>query len=338
MRFLRRGGDTPPDGDFWTWWTNGRDRVARAITSGGFDQALVNEIARAVRTVHDSMAWELALGRAAEHAFCLSPEGRPDLRQAALRWLAAAPAPDATWEYHASKQAAPSLRRLDVAGRTFELNEMRAISSWDPSRRRVDVKLWHPGFEGAPDPVRLQVGFVFLDNLLGEDDVERWIGRIDLLTLPAGGRTPDELRAEVDRRRTEPAGDESWVLGTLQGSGGRETIVLADAALKRIDHPFADHHVEIGVVLEGPGGLPDDAEAAALNAQEDDLVARLRDVAVYAGRTTTPGLRAMHFVAEDPELIRPAIDAWAAGLPAHRIRVNVAHDMEWSFQRDLGLR
>ena len=113
----------------------------------------------------------------------------------------------------------------------------------------------------------------------------------------------------------EPAGDESWVLGTIQGSAGRETIVLADAALKRIDHPFADHHVEIGVVLEGPGGLPDDAEAAALNAEEDDLVARLRGVAVYAGRTTAPGLRAMHFVAEDPELMRPAIDAWAEGLP-----------------------
>jgi hypothetical protein len=70
VRFFRRG-ETRPDGDFWTWWTSGRDRGARAITSGGFDRVLVNDITRAVRTVHAAMAWELAPSRAAEHAFRL---------------------------------------------------------------------------------------------------------------------------------------------------------------------------------------------------------------------------------------------------------------------------
>jgi hypothetical protein len=46
----------------------------------------------------------------------------------------------------------------------------------------------------------------------------------------------------------------------------------------------------------------------------------------------------MHFVADDPERMRPAIDGWAEGLPPRRIKVNFAHDMEWSFQKDLGLR
>jgi len=91
-----------------------------------------------------------------------------------------------------------------------------------------------------------------------------WIGRIDLLDARTSGRTPDELKAEIDRRRNESGGDETWVLGSGDGPGGRQTVVLADASLKRIDHPFADHHVEIGVVLQGPGGPRDDAEAAAL--------------------------------------------------------------------------
>jgi hypothetical protein len=334
MRFFRRD-DGPAD--FWSWWADGRDRVAAAIAGGGFDEGLVDDISRAVRTIDPAMAWELAPGRAAEHAFCISPEGNPELRQAALRWLATAPPADSKWEYHASRQPSPALQSLEVGGFRVELGEMRAISSWDASRRRVDVRLWHPMFPQLPDPVRLQVGFLFLDNLLGEDDVERWVGQIDLLEAPTGGRTPDELRAEILRRRDEPGGDETWVLAT-RGDPGRETIVLANAALKRIDHPWADHHAEIGVVLDGPGGLPDDAEAAALNAEEDDLIGRLEDVAVYAGRQTTPGLRAMHFVAQDPEAMKPAIDAWAETLPPRRIKVNFQHDVGWEFQRDLGVR
>lgn len=345
MRFLKRGPDEPDAGDFWAWWTGGRDRVARAIGTGGFDAKLVEDISRAVRTIHPGMAWELAPGRTAQHAFCISPEGNAEIRQAALRWLAAAPSADATWEYHASKQAAPRLMGLEIANWRFDLEEMQAIASWDPTRGRVDVRLWHPRFAEVPEGVKLQVGFVFMDSLLGEDDVERWVGEIDLLEAPTGDRTPAELKAEVERHKAEPAGDETWVLRERTGPSGRVEIVLANAALKRIDHPFADHHVEIAVVLAADR-LPDDAEAAALNAEEDNLVARLDRIAVYAGRTTTPGQRTMHFVAEDPDRMRPAIDAWAEGLPdalaegqpPRRLKVNFEHDMDWSFQRALGVR
>jgi hypothetical protein len=346
MRFFNRGASAPePAGDFWTWWSGGRHRVAGAIADGGFDARLIGEINGAVSTIHPRMAWELAPGRTAQHAFCISPEGDPELRQAALRWLASAPLPDSPWEYHASKQAASKLMGLEIGKRRFDLEEMRAIASWNPSRRRIDVRLWHPLFDAVPADVRLQVGFIFLDKLLGEDDVERWIGAIDLLEAPTGGRTPAELKAEVERRAGEPAGDGSWVLGERTGPGGQVEIVRANAALKRIDHPFADHHVEIAVVWEGASALPSDAEAAVLDTEEEDLVARLDGVAVFVGRTTTPGRRTMHFVAEDPDRMRPAIDGWAEGLPdslaeglpPRRIKVNFERDMAWSFKGRLGI-
>src|SRR5437762_1594245 len=136
MRFFKRGPAEPEaTGDFWTWWSGARDRVAAAIPGGGFDQRLVADISRAVEGIHRGMAWELAPGQQAQHAFCISPEGNAELRQAALRWLASAPPPDATWEYHASKQAASSPNVMQVAGRRFDLGEMRAIASWDPARR-----------------------------------------------------------------------------------------------------------------------------------------------------------------------------------------------------------
>jgi hypothetical protein len=69
MRFFSRGRSAPePTGDFWTWWTAGRHRVAQAIADGGCDARLVEEINGAVKTMHPGMAWELAAGRTARHA------------------------------------------------------------------------------------------------------------------------------------------------------------------------------------------------------------------------------------------------------------------------------
>lgn len=334
MRLFRR--DPAPPADFWTWWAEARERIAAAIDGRALDEKVVQDIGRGVRTVHRDMAWELAPGRTARHAFCLLPEGRADLRKVALGWLASAPPADATWEYHASRQPSAEARTLEIAGAMVDLGEIVAITSWDAARRRVDVRLWHPAFDRLPQPARIQVGFLFLDNLLGEDEVERWIGSIDLLEAPTGGRTPAELMAEIDRHRAEPATDESWILGELDGPGGH-AIVMADAALKRIDHPFADQHVEITVVLED-GGLPDDALAAALNVEEDDLVARMAGTAVYAGRTTRPGARTMHLVAADLDAVKTVIDAWALALPPRRIKVGFEADMDWTFRgRELGL-
>ena len=307
---------------------------------------LVEDISRAVRTIHPGMAWELGAGRTAQHAFCVSPEGSAELRQVALRWLAEAPPPDATWEFYASKQAARSVSGLRVGGVQFDLQEMRAIASWDSVRQRVDVKLWHPEFARVPGAVRIQVGFLFLDNLLGEDGVERWVGQIDLLEAPVGGRTPAELKDEIERRSAESAGDDRWVLSRRTRPDGVVEIIVADASLKRIDHPFADRHAIVRILAGDERWLPNAEEAEVLATEEKDLESRLDGIAIFAGRTTAPGQRALHFVAEDTDRMKPAIDAWAAalpdslteGAPPRRIKVDFGTDMDWSFQKALGVR
>ena len=77
--------------EFWKWWPGARDGIAKAIVSGAFDDRIVNDITKHVQRVHPQMAWELQPGSQAAHAFCLSPEGNPELRQVALRWLERAP-------------------------------------------------------------------------------------------------------------------------------------------------------------------------------------------------------------------------------------------------------
>jgi hypothetical protein len=343
MFFFGRNRFDDPSAEFWKWWPGARDRIARSIVTGTYDNRLIGEITKHVRRVHREMAWELQPGTAAAHAFCLSPEGDPERRQVALRWLESAPKADTTWEYHASKPPAASLMSLQVGGSQFDLQAMRASASWDPTRRLVDVRLWHPGFERVGDEVRMQVGFLFLDHLLGEDGVERWIGRIDLLGEPPDGLSPAELKGLVERHAAEPPTGDSWQVGEVRRPDGSPAIVAVDAALKRIDHPFHDLHVWVRM-LWGAERHPTDTESAQLEAEEDEFLRRMGDAAILAARVTVPGMRIWHFVTRDFDTMKPAIDGWAAwlpdalspGLPQRRLQIDGGGDMTWAFRHDLG--
>ena len=330
--------------EFWKWWPSARERIATSIVSGTFDNRLANEVTKNVRRVHPEMAWELQPGQQAAHAFCLSSEGDPERRQFALRWLKNAPKPDATWEYHASKQPAKSLMTLMVDGAAFDLQEMRASTTWDATQHLVHVRLWHPRFADVAEQVRMQAAFLFLDHLLGEDDVERWIGAIELFEAPTDGRTPAELKAEVERRAAEPAQD-AWVNGERTRPDGQVEFIVGNASLKRIDYPFHDTWVWVRM-LWGADRYPTDTEAPMLEAEEDDFLRRMGDRAILAARVTEPGSRTWHFVTPDFEKMRPAIDGWAAaipdqltaGLPQRRLKIDGGSDVHWSFLRELGVR
>jgi hypothetical protein len=333
MRFLRKQGPAQ-DGGFWAWWSQARPRIEHAIEQGSFDRRLVDEISRSVKAIDPRLAWEFSKGRQARHAFTVTPEGNAMSRPAALTWLASAPEADTTWEFHASRQPSQDPGSFEVAGHRFDVDAVRAIASWDDQRLRADVRLWHPAWPEVPDIVRQQVAFLFLDELLGEDDVERWIGRIDLLDAPTAGLARDELRGFIRARAVDGNGD-TWVVGEREDHRGQVEVVIANAALKRIDLPFADQHVGISIALDG---MPKDALAEELNAAEDRLVALLGPDGALAGRTTSAFGRVMHFVAEDPDRVRQAIDTWAQELPPWRIAVNLEHDPTWEFQRSLGVR
>ena len=122
MRLLRRGPSGPDPNAipaFWAWWDGARDRTAAAIARGD-PGSMVDEISSAVHAIDPRLAWELAPGATAQHALVVTPEGDPAVRALALRWRDAAPPPDATWEYHPSRQPSP-LGRLALGGVDVDL-------------------------------------------------------------------------------------------------------------------------------------------------------------------------------------------------------------------------
>jgi hypothetical protein len=332
MRFLRRGGQDEDLGTriaaFWTWWAGAKGGLDADLAAGRLP-GRVDEIGRRVSAIHPKLAWEMAPGRVARHMFVVSPEGNPEVRPVALAWAAAAPPPDATWEYHPSRQAGePGV--IGVGPARVDLAGVRATTGWDEDAELLSVRLWHPAFDGLPDPVRHQVAFLFLDNLLGEDDVERWIGAIETDPAAAGGLSRDALRDLVAGHAAAATG-ERWIIAEVQDGRGGRVILRLNRALKRIDHPDAGHHLA-ATVERGLDQLAGSPELAVVETAEDQLVDALKRVAVEAARLTERRRRTTHFVCADAARAVDVARAWA---DAHRqlgASATVEADPRWDFR------
>ena len=333
MRFFKgkaSAGAAESIAAFWTWWASAKDRVAAGIADGSV-QGLVDEISRQVSAIDQRLAWELAKGASSQHALVVTPEGNPAIRALALDWLASAPPPDAVWEYHASRQPS-AFGRMEMGGTSVDFDAYRAIAGWDDTRQRVDVRLWNPGLAAADPGLRMQAGFLFLDNLLGEDNVERWVGEIDVLEAPVEGRTPEELRAEIDRRAAEATG-ESWTLA--QRSDG--ALVRVNMAVKPIDHPYRSTSLVV-TVDRGMEQLANSPELQELDDAEERLVEAVEAAdSVFIGHITERRRRLIQFMCADGERAKVVADAWCAAERRFGPKASVKPDPAWSFRREFGL-
>jgi hypothetical protein len=249
------------DGDgiaaFWAWWAGRKYAVAAAIEAGTVVE-LVEEISSAVKAIDNGLAWELGPGHSAKHSFCVSSEGDISLRPTTQRWLISAPSPDETWEYLAARQGG-KLLVLEVGPAKLNQEDFRIGIVPDEGRRRLNVALFHPGHAGLPREAQLQSAFLFLDHCLGEDDVERWVGHVELAeTEPAGAVSPDGLLQAVEAMRSM-AGNLTFSLLRGQDARGKPVIVSAVMSLKKIDYLFHDSHG--GVVFPLGSGWPPDQNA-----------------------------------------------------------------------------
>ena len=113
----------------------GEARIRAAIEDRKLDEALIAEVTAKVQAVDPKLNWELGPGGTAQHALCLSSGGDPELRRLTARWLRAAPATDAVWEFHPARRGAPGLSdaKLQIGEHIVPLAEMRFTVTIDPT-------------------------------------------------------------------------------------------------------------------------------------------------------------------------------------------------------------
>lgn len=292
---------------------------------------LIERMNEHVSAIHPDLDWETGQGRTSEHHLCLSGVGDARLRLVAERWLRRAPPADDTWEFHAARQPGDVAGgALTMDGKEVDFDRMTVAITIDEEHERMNVVVYHPMFSAMPERLRTRFVFLALDNALGEDDVERWVGSIDaVIAEPPGVIDLADLPARV-QALAETSTGESWAV--LRGEReGRPIFVTVNRAIKRVDHLMFDQHTEVVFTLLSPSedGLTESAEADELNLLEDRLLEALGDHAVYIGRETWNGRRSMHLHVMDSGPAAAIIDRFARSMVGREVSAVPSPDPQW---------
>lgn len=325
---------------FWKWWPAIRPRIEAAIDGAGFDQPLVKEINDRVVAIREGLDWELAPGTQAKHAFCLSAKGDPEARLVTETWRARGPAPDETWEFHGARRSGPgrSQMALEIDGQSFKFHEFQVALELDPTRERVHGTYFHPAFKRIEDDkLRFTATYLTLDGVLGEDEVERWLGVIETSRMaPTNAQPMDNLLAAVEELRRTATGEQFVV---CKGDAeGLPAFAIVNLALKRVDHLLACMHGEIDIEVrdQTPEQLPTEAENERLGAMEDELLKSLGASAIFFGRETRRGRRILHLFAPDDGPAASTVERWQKAHAPRAIEATWTRDPTWDVQRRFG--
>ena len=153
------------------------------------------------------------------------------------------------------------------------------------------------------DKSPLQVSFLVIDWVLGEDGVERWVG--DVETTGIGGTataSASDLEAAVNEMAAQ-ARPEKWVLMAGTTRGGVRIVVRARRPLHWLDHPIFDLHTEVRLAYEDKreDGLPTVASLDLLRGIEDDISAALGIRGILVAHETVAGTRLLHYYSDSED-------------------------------------
>jgi Family of unknown function (DUF695) len=318
--------------EFWRWWTAEGARHCAHLLDGGNLPAVEPVIGPAVDRLHPGLAWEVGPGRSGGWRLVVTAAGEPRLRATARRWLLAAPAPDGQWEYADTRQPAADAEfgRLRVGATEIAFADLRTGWRVDEDRVRVDVGVHHPLFASLDDELRLEITFLALDSLLGEEAVELWVGRIAaVVDEPPGATTLAPLRAAVRSLAARHAGPEHpWQILQATDGAGRPLLAVVRLPLTSAAAPQLDVHVRVELPYSAAeSGLPEEAALDRLRELEDRIELALGDDGRVTAHESSDGIRTLHVYVDRTTDGATRVAAAAAGYPG--ARTEVADDPGW---------
>ena len=282
---------------FWGWWDlEGSASIADSIAAG--DYAHVPSLLSARTSMIDpELEWELGVGVGSKYSLTVTAGGLAALRPLAERWKRAAPASCETWQYSAARERVPDPagKVLEFAGHRFTLADSRWSLRLDERRSCVDVGIWHPAFAALSSADRGTVAFLFLDWMLGEDGVERWVGEVEFDAVLENGYPHTSLLQAIEHVAST-MGERTWVQLRSRTSIGTPVVATARRPLRWIDRPDFDLHsaVRVSYLDRDAEGLPNPGAEDWLRQFEDALVGSLGNRAMLLATKTAEGHRTLY--------------------------------------------
>lgn len=164
--------------EFWVWFQGSAPRLARLYEAKNLER-LSKEMNRRLDAISEELPWEIGPGRERRYSLTFSPEGNHRLFVLVQRVLRHAPDLP-SWELHSSRQPRPPLRvvKLPERGLSFRTERWRFVPETDARIRRIHLTILDTGLASAERDASLKAVSIFLDQFLGENTVEDWLGTI----------------------------------------------------------------------------------------------------------------------------------------------------------------
>ncbi|MEE9312789.1 MAG: hypothetical protein V3V10_10315 [Planctomycetota bacterium] len=320
---------------FWDYWAKNSAALAKAIHTVG-DTKWQEIVTKLVKGICESMAWEMGRGLESQHHFCLSSEGDIELRIIAERWLQSKLPKNEFWEFHTARQGQYSHGQGIQMGEgedEFEFDDFRIQIELDEHTARGHLKVFHPLFENMRDENdRVRITFIVLDNVIGEDDVENWVGAVETSQLPI----PNGIGLGDLREALLPIMGQEDVWSQLESKGPEGVVfVVANLSLKRLHHIFHSTSLVVTVEFTEDDLSQEENSLDGLNALEDDLERILDKQAIFVGHETLINVhrRVMFFhVIDSPEL-RQTMAGWLAANNTWDMKAEYDYDPQWEILR-----
>lgn len=160
---------------FWQWFSLHAEEFGQLLEHHK-TETLYSEIDAWVKTLHPGLRWEAGPGLVKPYSLTITFGGDPWLTELAKQVVRAAPVL-ANWEFYSSKQRRkpPPVILFGKPPREFIPSEWRFSVV---RRDRIDLTFFDDLLASVDEKTALGVVFVYLDALLGEDEVEKKIGDI----------------------------------------------------------------------------------------------------------------------------------------------------------------
>ncbi|MBT2549678.1 DUF695 domain-containing protein [Arthrobacter sp. ISL-65] len=286
-----------------------------------------------VMAIHPELRWETGPGARSQHRLCVTGGGDPRLRVLAERWRRAAPPPTETWEFAAAREPQPGMLTgtLEGLAQPVDLGLARIAVDWDDRSALAELTVYHPAFTRMSTNDCRLAGRLLVDWLLGEDDVQRWVGALNVARTDPRDSQPAAVVPEFFQAVATRNANPRWTIREAQTSSGHRVIVCTLRPLRWVDHPLLDLHtaVRISYRRTGPDGLPDGDALMGLQNLEADLGALLGSRGELVASETCNGLRILHYYSDSEDQNgRDSFDRFARA----RKEVQVTHtgDPGWA--------
>lgn len=173
--------------NFWHWFALNISSVTNMYSNRAFND-LSKAMNRELDRVDEKLAWEIGPGKSKQYLLTISSEGNPRLRHIAETMIQFAPEL-ADWEFYSSRPARQPAGKVYLPERNieFDTSGWKFIPSEHPEIGRLNLTVLDERLALSNREAALKAVSIYLDELLGEDTVETWIGEFEV-------GSPDEAK------------------------------------------------------------------------------------------------------------------------------------------------